>query len=198
MQELILEKLKLVKSKFENGHTTTDVLLSNVKLLESSSRQSPAFSDPKYFPFYFKFGNEFNFSNIIQIGCKLGLVAASLSQGCKTIENWVAFDEDDFAKKIVESNMRLFSKSKIKYSKFDNKVDDSKNFDLGIIAESFTKDKNIKFLDFVWNSIKNDSLLLVDYIYDKEMKEPFFDFCKLKNREPFCFNTRYGIGVVVK
>jgi hypothetical protein len=44
--------------------------------------------------------------------------------------------------------------------------------------------------------LQPEGLLVVDYINDKGTRQVFDKFCRVKNREPVIFNTRYGVGMV--
>jgi hypothetical protein len=186
-----------------NHSISTDVLLPQVKLPNNSSKQSPAFSDPNYLPFYFRLGMESNPQVVCQIGCNLGLVGACFIKGCKTVREWISFDGKNQNSRFVESNLKLAGCPKITIKDLDFST---KNFDTNVekvadmafLSESFDIKKTEISLDLLWNCLKPDGFLVVDYIHDTQIFASFQRFCQIKNREPVLFKTRYGIGIVIR
>ena len=195
--------LDIVASKFEERDISIDVILPNIKLLDSYSRQSPAFNDPRYLPFYYRFGCQVRPKKVLQIGSKIGLVAASFLKGCKTVDEWFVIDELNSCLNIVESNIKLNGCKKINFRFLDkNPIIDSEEFeffaDMAIISEKFDAKKLMEYMEFAWSSLKTDCFLIVDYVKEKELNETFVSFFNIKNRKPFLFNTRYGVGVLTR
>jgi hypothetical protein len=200
MQDL----LKIVDLKFNKANISTDVILPNVKLLDSASKESPAFLDPKYLPFYYRLGCELKAKNVIQKGSKLGLIGASFMKGCKTIEDWLVIEDTKPFVNIIESNLKLNGCPKIEFRYLDKApiTDDEKNqklVDIVFISEKEEDEQKLmKYMRFLWNQLKPNGLLVIDYFYDKMINQSFLNFCNVKNKEPVSFNTRYGVGVLVK
>jgi hypothetical protein len=198
--EILLEK---VRNEFQNRSISTDVLLPNVKVVNLTSKDSPAFNDPKYLPFYYRLGCQVKVSNAIQIGSKLGLVGASFTKGCKSLEEWIVVENKSLNHRFVESNLKLCGCKKVVFFDFDSannispvKID--KKADIAFLSECFDSKQTDIYLDFLWNILKSDSFLVVDYLEDTQVSESFQKFCVIKNREPTLFKTRYGIGVLQK
>lgn len=189
-----------LKSKITNSFMRSETLLGMVKILDRSSRETPAYNDPKYLPFYYHLGTQCTPKRVIQVGSKLGLIGACFSQGCKTIERWLAIDEysDNPPHNIILSNLRMYSEANIAYRLFDNGLFVDNDADLCLLTEKYSLAATERYIELLWKSLRSEGLLVVDYIHDEATKKSFTEFCKVRNREPVLFDTRYGLGVVNK
>ena len=189
-----------LKSKLAHSFMRSETLLGMVKVLDRSSRETPAFNDPKYLPFYYHLGTQCTPKRVIQVGSKLGLIGACFLQGCKTVENWLAVDEysDNPPHNIIRSNLRMYSEAYINYMMFDKELFEDNSTDLGLLTEKYGLAATERYMELLWKSLRSEGLLVVDYIHDEAMKKSFTEFCKVRNREPVLFDTRYGLGVVNK
>jgi hypothetical protein len=70
---------------------------------------------------------------------------------------------------------------------------DFTGFDLGLLTENFGAERYLKHLDFLWKYLTPEGLLVADYINSHDV---FHEFCRVNNREPVIFNTRYGVGII--
>jgi hypothetical protein len=197
------QTLDIVANKFENRDIATDVILPNIKLLDTSSRQSPAFNDPRYLPFYYRLGCEIKPKKILQFGSKIGLVSAAFLKGCKTVDEWFFIDENKTYLNIIESNLKLNGCNKIEFRFLDkNPIENEEKFelyaDIALIAEEYDSKRLMTYMNFAWNSLKSDGLLVVDYIQKIDSHDAFMSFCEIKNRTPVFFKTRYKVGVLTK
>jgi predicted O-methyltransferase YrrM len=194
-----------LQSKLDNHFISSSVLLGKCKLIDSTSQEAPAFSDPRYFPFYYYLGTQVSPKSVLQIGAKLGLIGACFNQGCKTVEKWLAMDayEGRPPANIIESNLKMFGKAKVGFMLLNNSLLDMNSnldysIDLGLLTEKYDKEKTRKYMEFLWRHLKPEGLLVVDYIHDDTVRSSFDDFSRVKNREPVVFNTRYGVGIVTR
>lgn len=189
-----------LKSKLTHSLMRSETLLGMVKVLDRSSRETPAFNDPKYLPFYYHLGTQCTPKKVIQIGSKLGLIGACFSQGCKTIESWLVIDEhsDSPPQNIIRSNLLMYSEAMIVYRLFDEKLFEDNSADLCLLTEKYSLAATERYMELLWDSLSSEGLLVVDYIHDEAMKKSLTEFCKVRNREPVLFDTRYGLGVVNK
>lgn len=192
-----------LKNKFENQDIATEVILPNVKLLDQYSKQSPAFNDPKYIPFYYRLGYEISPIIVTQIGSNLGLIASSFLKSCKTVIEWTFIDQNKKINNIIKSNVYLSHNCKLSFIYLENRdIDDKKinqNYNnMVLITEDFLDTDFQKYLEYSWKILNNDGFLVVDYLCVKQKKEKFLEFCSIKNREPTLFNTRYKVGIVIK
>lgn len=191
----IIEK---VEKSFEKD-ISTEVILPSIKVLNVSSKQSPEFLDPKYIPFYYRLGLELKCKIAIQVGSKLGLIASSFLKGCKSIEEWHFFDEIKPPINIIESNIKMSGCYK---SDFNFPVDLNKkiNFlaDIAFLSQPYDSNSSLSYMKFLWDRIKSNSFLIVDYVFQPDVKKSFEDFCSIKNRNPKIIKTRYGVGIISK
>ena len=56
------------------------------------------FADPKYFPFFYHLGKKVQPRKLLEIGFGLGLVSGCFLQGCKSVQEFTAFQDkrDEF------------------------------------------------------------------------------------------------------
>lgn len=190
---------EVLNMKMDKGLISSTILLGNAKLLDESSRNSAAFLDLYYFPFYYHLGSQIAPENVLQIGSVAGLQAMCFLRSCKTVKYWTALYEADgfLPVNIIRSNITSYLKGicNIFVGNIDflnEKVSD-KAWDLSILSSPF---KDMNNLNLLWKYLKPGGLLLADYINDDECKEVFDKFCKIKNRQPVFFRTRYGTGII--
>lgn len=202
-----------LSSRLDNPTISSDILLAQVKLLDSSSRESPAFNDPRYLPFYYHLGQATSPKKVEQIGPKLGLIAACFLQGCPTVEDWSSMDTMLDGKRppmsIINSNIKKFFKGKLnsEHQTFCFGVHPNNllietgvdyTFDMGLLTDQYSPEHTQIMLDYFWKHLNPSGLLVVDYIHDEAVGEVFRTFCRVKNREPLVFSTRYGVGIVTR
>lgn len=183
-----------LKSKLEKTDFDPEILLGSVKLLDEGSKETAAFKDSKYFPFYYHLGSQIKPKNVIQIGPKLGLVGACFLQSCKTVENWLIKDAFGEPIPFIRSNLRKFAPKNclIEFGENDIKAD------LALFTEPCPKARFADFLNVLWDSLDSEGILLVDCLFEEFVEHKFTEFCSIKNREPVIFNTRYKVGIVTK
>jgi hypothetical protein len=194
-----------LQTKLKHGLMESNILLGQAKLLDNSSRDTPAFNDPHYFPFYYHLGTQCSPKNVLQIGAKLGLIGSCFMQSCKTVEMWVAMDDYDVhpPANLIRSNLRMFSEASIKFMLLDQSIlnpehDHYYKADMGFLTEKYDSERTMKCLDFFWKCLRTEGPLVVDYIHDEAVGKAFHEFCRVRNREPICFETRYGLGIVTR
>jgi predicted O-methyltransferase YrrM len=189
---------ELIRKQLEIGLITSDILLSGTKLIDESSRNAGDYKDSQYFPFYYHLGKQLKPKSVCQIGTKLGLIGACFLRSCKTVDNWLAMDDDrNFTSNIIESNLKLNTRSEsIEYiGLLDIQLLVYEEFDLGFLTENFGEERYLEHLSFLWDYLAPEGLLVADYITEHDV---FHEFCRVKNREPTIFDTRYGVGIVQK
>lgn len=187
--------------KLESYLVDSDILLGTCKLLDSESRSSPAFKDRKYLPFYYHLGTQTAPKRVVQFGSKLGLIGACFMQGCKTVEHWLAVDppEPKPAHPVIQSNLSKFCKGEVAALELGGfLLSTERDIDLGLVTEKFPKDKFVEHLEFLWEHLRPEGLLVADYIDDDAVRESFEGFCRVKNREPDVYKTRYGVGILTR
>lgn len=196
---------ELIRERMELRLLPPSILLSRAKLLDSSSRDTPAFNDDRYFPFYYHLGYQIQPKIVYQIGAKLGLIGACMMQSCKTIERWVAMEPakgETTPLKMILSNLLLHGGHKHSATAFWHEsppeMSHSEKMDLALLTDKYDAEKTKTYLEFFWEHLSSEGLLVVDYIHDDDVKRVFTEFHRVKNREPVLFNTRYGVGVVTR
>jgi hypothetical protein len=72
-------------------------------------------------------------------------------------------------------------------------------WDFAIINEELTYEQHKMYLEFLWEKMALDGLIVMDYVnFHKPCKTAFQDFCKIVSREPIICPTRYGVGFIQK
>lgn len=160
---------------------------------------TPAYMDPAYIPFYYILGSEFpKTKSVIQIGPLLGLIGAAFMRGCVNVEEWCIANDDATAKNIITSNLKLNALPKVTFRDSDLKRSFDQKFDFAFLTERCELGETKMYLDFLWKHLQPEGLLVVDYIHDVAVAENFSEFCRVKNREPVFFKTRYGVGIITR
>lgn len=184
------------------------ILLDKFRIIDENSRKASAYTDPKWAPFYYYFGTFVKPENVLEVGFKLGLLSGSFFKGCKTVKHFLGHQEktdEYYSFRLGRANLKSCYKGEMDFylgtitdKEFLNKVN-SKTWDLVMVNEQKDYDYYRLCLDTVWDKIKLDGYVLMDYVLsDHQAKKAFLDFCKIKNREGTIFKTRYGSGIVQK
>ena len=181
----------LINECLDKGLISPRVLLSGVKLLSEDSAQAPEFLDRRNLPFWFHLGKELQVGRAFQIGPRLGLVAACFLQSCPVAE-WMCLGGNH---RFVTSNIALKS-TPTRVEFYKQSETHAKNYDFALLTESYDYDTAKKFLEFAWSGLNQEGLLAVDYIDNETQGKAFDEFCRVKNREPVKFKTRYGVGIL--
>lgn len=170
-----------VEQSFRKGLVNTNLLLAHAKLLTTNSNNSLEFLDKKYLPFYYHLGKYTDPISVIQVKPKLGLPALCFLQGCSTVESWVVVGNFD---RFISAN--ISQKTKLEFVEQSNR-----KYDMAFVSESFDKSD----LDLLWSSLKDEGLLVADYINESTV---FFEFGDIHSRDVIKFDTRYGVGLIQK
>lgn len=169
-------------------------LLSGTKVLTESSRESPEYLDRRNFPLWFHLGKQLlGINRVMQVGPKLGLVAACFLRSCP-VAQWMMIGDSH---RMTTSNIRLHSPQTEMYFYLRHE-NLSLSFELGLLTEEYDMDSVKKYLNFLWDNLEPEGLLVVDYINSGAQGEAFHDFAGVKNRESVTFKTRYGVGIIEK
>ena len=121
-------------------------------------------------------------------------------------------DQDrDFTARIIVANLKLHTKYKddpmpgpIGYMGLMNEtltrssqmsISPEHCYDMCFLSHDFGPEKYLMHLKFLWNCLRLEGLLVADYINSHDV---FHEFCRVSNREPVIFDTRYGIGIIEK
>jgi predicted O-methyltransferase YrrM len=201
----IVDLKPILDSKLTKQLIPARILLDKFRIIEDTSRRASAYTDPKYAPFYYYLGTLIKPTNVLDVGFKLGLLSGSFLQGCKTVENFLGFQEkveEYYSARLGRANIKSCFKGKFDfyYGNLHDEVllDKLKiNWDLILMNEERDYDYYRMGLDLVWNYLNDDGIIVMDYVLsDKHSKRAFSDFCVTKNRAPVILKTRYGTGLI--
>lgn len=182
----------VLQKKLDKGLIPATVLLSRAKVYNEEARASYAMTDNRHFPFYYYLGQLVEPRNVLQIGPYFGLPAMCFMQTCKTIESWYVIGERN---SLVESNLRMFCESSALILGMDSHFLNGFIPDMCLLSQQYERLEMMDHLNFLWSKLEDDGLLVVDYI---STSDAFREFCRVKNRTPATFKTRYGVGIVQK
>jgi predicted O-methyltransferase YrrM len=204
-----LKDLKLCIAKdLELQLIPSTIILDKLRVVNEDSRKASAYVDSTHVPFYYYLGKYIEPKNLIEIGVNLGFFSCAFFKSCKTVENYLAYQEniaEYFSKRLVEKNIKDNFKNNFDFyygivtdQEFLNKVNSIK-WDLAFINEEKYYDKYFVVMDTVWENLSDGGMLVMENIITHSAaKDAFNNFCKVKNRESVIFNTRYGTGIVIK
>lgn len=198
-----------LKEDFEKQLMCSRILLDSFRLSDESSRKTGAYQDPRYLPFYYYLAKHVNSKSLVEIGFRLGLASGCFFKRCKTVEHFLAFQEKDhelYSPRLAHANIRDVYKGE--FNTYVGKVLDEnfremlsrRTWDLFFINENVSHDLHKSYLDLAWKHLSHDGLLVVDYVNpsNKSVYDSFTSFCRIQNRTPAFYNTRYGIGIIQK
>lgn len=182
------------------------VLLSKFRFIDDSSKYSRECSDPYYLPFYYFLGKYVPCESLIEIGFGLGLNAGCYLIGSRKTKRYLSVQEPVegyYSNRIGIGNVKRVYRGKMKIHSgkmhdegFTN-VMTSKKWDLAIISEKREYDTHMFYLDTMWDNVKQDGLIFMDYVNSRDQSSRAYkDFCLIKRREPYIFKTRYGVGAI--
>lgn len=194
-------QLELQKD-LEKQTISSKALLGTFRLLTDKSRLTGAYQDPLYFPLYYHLGKRIDAKNLIEWNFNLGLYGGCFLKGNNTVENIFAFHEktDEFySSRMGVSNIKNHYHKKFEIC--EGTIEEAQeglskdSWDIAIVNGEVSYKKQISRLNVLWEHLKLDGLIVVDYIYSNH---GFEYFCHTRNRVPIIFNTRYGIGIIQK
>ena len=167
-----------------NSTLPPSVLLCKAHFPNDFCKAAAALNDPRYLNFYYYLGMELGEVRVCEPTFTHGLQGACFLQGCATTVEYLGLSGDfnQFADKTIRE---------VYGGDFQiEKVTDRDNWDVVLITEEGGD------FEFWWERLRPGGLLVVDYI-DSGNKS-FSTFCKVRNREPKRFDTRYGTNILVR
>ena len=183
---------QLIREDLEKGLIGPRILLSGVRLMDETSRDSSEYTDRQNYPFWYHLGKQMGLKKrAFQVGPGLGLVPYCLLQ-CSPVSEWTCFGGNEA---FVTKNIKQRSPhTRVSFHKqLEVRPPD---YDLALLTQEYDYDNAKKFLEFLWIGLESGGLLAVDYIDNDAQGEAFRDFCRVKNRESVNFKTRYGVGLI--
>lgn len=185
----------LLKEKLDRGQPPSSIILSGARLLNPGFRESPIYSDPTYYPFYYHLGSQLNGNplRVAQIGHQFGLVGMAFMAGFHKDCRWEIFDETLEFKNVINMNISKHGSVEVCFNPMRTFCEERQR-DLTLLTRECSKEDYRQHLESLWNGLKLGGLLVADYI--TQTGNVFHEFCRVKNREPVLFKTRYGVGIV--
>jgi len=196
-----------LKKDISNEFIKSGMLLDNLNIPNPDSRASLEYKDNRHAPFYFHLGKYLTPTNLLEIGFDLGLLSTCFLKQCKSVKNFLAFQE------MQENYPDIFGRKNIKTvykEKFDlyvggyldaqfNSILGEKKWDLCLFNNLGDKyDKERQRLDLIWQYIAEDGYIVINHVKSSVGNQIFTDFCKTKSRDVVIVPTRYGTGIVKK
>lgn len=204
----IAEIIPILNSKLVKQLIPARILLDKFRIIEESSRKTSSYTDPKYMPFYYYLGSVIKPKSMLEIGFKLGLLGGCFLKGCKSVRNYLAFQEKSkeyYSPRLGRANIKSCYKGNFDFyygglldDEFSKKMS-SRTWEFIIINEEKDYDYYRLCLDIMWKHLSRDGFIAMEYaISPIHSKKAFCDFCKIKNREVNILPTRYGTGLIQK
>lgn len=179
-------------SKLQNPSISSQILLSKIRLIDEISKQTPAYQDPKYFPFFYHLGKIVQPVSFLEIGFDLGLQGACFLQSCNSVKKYTGFREKDnnfYSPRLGKINILTYFMGDFEI--VSSKDDLNGKYDLVFVNQK----SDMSVLEIAWKCVSQKGLLIVDYIHI-DVNGLFSKFCGLINRDFKIFETRYGIGII--
>ena len=101
---------KDLQEKLDNPTIHSKQLLGTATLINEKDRESGAFTDPKYLPFYYHIGKLCKAKSVFHIDYALGLEDMCFIQGANT-EKWLGYTNGNEEFGIATNNIRFFCKN---------------------------------------------------------------------------------------
>lgn len=203
-----LATTQILQETLAAGAISSKAMLSTFRMLDESSRDSPAYSDPRYAPFYYLLGKERPSKSVVEFGFGIGICSGCYVRGCKSVERILAFQETGknyYSPRIGIHNVKSYFKGDLNV--YVGKVMDrefleqlsARKWELAILNEEKDYDSLMEYLELVWDNMAYDGTLVMDYAkHHEQAAAAYADFCRRKGRDSRILNTRYGVGVITR
>ena len=201
-----LESLKIhIDTALKKEAVSSRTLLGRLAISNESVRKSSWYQDPLFIPFYYHLGKYVKPKNLIEIGFGSGFLSSCFLTSCKSVENFLAFENDSepYSLRLAKLNVKRNYKGIFNF--YYGKVMDIAFIDslfsceLALVHYESSLDDMRNCLDLLWENLKPNGLIAVDYLSKHEPAQEAFDtFCKIANRKPVFYDTRYKMGIVMK
>jgi predicted O-methyltransferase YrrM len=201
------ETQEKLKADLDKQLVTPAILLDGLRVVNEGTRKASAYVDPRYVPFYYHLGKYIQPETFLELGFGLGFLSSAFLRSCKNVRHFTGFHERDntYTPKLGIKNLRGAYRGEAEIYvgqltdvDFERKLTAHK-WDLVFLNEELNYDKLLFELEAVWSNMTLDGYIVMDYVIsNKPAAEAYHNFCKIKNREPLVFSTRYGTGVIQK
>lgn len=189
-----------LRKDLEKGLIRSKTLLNSFLFLSPLTTKTAAFCDPKYIPFYYHLGKYINPKSFLEIGITLGFFSGSFFQSNKSVEHFMGFQtpEEPICKRFLVKNIRSVYKNRfdLVINNYSCKDIVDYNWDLVLLDKDMNYDIGRTLLDRVWDKINPEGYLVFERLLEKKRYKIFSDFCKIHQKDPLIFKTRYLVGIV--
>lgn len=197
---------KNIENKLLKKPISTTVLLSNMRLIDDNSRQTAAYQDPSYLPFYYYLGCQIKPKHVLQLGFRLGLSASCFFKGCKDTEFFLGQQNKingHYSFRIGKGNLLDVYQGRYRMFYGDTGSEEfavnvnKYKWDCVLIDEEVTYDEHMSYFNMAWSNLNSSGFILIDYInFHKPGKKAYSDFCLSRGKRELVFSTRYGVGLI--
>ena len=176
------------------------VVLHDFIYLSHLTTKTSAFIDPKYIPFYYHLNKYISPINFLEIGFSLGLLSGAFLRNNNSVKRFVGFQTYDIpiSKRFATRNIRSVYDGEFEI--VIGNIDDTKliySWDLIIIDKEFNYDDSRRLYDRLWDSLNEGGHIVFENIFE-DRGITFNDFCKIHQKDPVIFKTRYGTAIIKK
>jgi hypothetical protein len=204
----LLELKEKLDFEFKKGTVAPHVLLDRLRVIDESSRKTAAYQDPRYIPFYYHLGKFIAPKTLVEVGFGLGFYISCFLKSCKSVEKILAFEsetEQFYSPRLGIANVKDTYKKELSVC-VGKPLDDvfiealgRNSWDLAFINDITSLDTHRNYLELIWEKMNLDGFVVMDYLSRHKIAfDAFTGFCKIVNRKPVFFETRYGVGIVEK
>jgi hypothetical protein len=175
----------------------SSVVLNGFLFLDSWVMKSSAFVDPSYLPFYYYLSKYVHPRNLLEVGFSLGLHSGAFLRANDSVERFLAYQSlNEQPCRLGSKNIWLVYKGDFKLfvgSLMDCPLKEH-TWDLVLWDKRLPYDEARSGMDRVWDNMSLDGWFVFERFTDDN--RAFLDFCKVHQREPVVFPTRYGVGII--
>jgi len=187
----------------------SQIFLDQMRVIDEDSRQSFAYNDHTYVPFYYWLGTILETKTMIEVGLGLGLLSGNFLKSCKSVTKFLAIHEpkagEYYSSRLARANVKDNYKGSL-FTYVGNIEDEiflirlkSLEFELAIINEEVNYDRHRLYFDLLWPQLPVGGLIVVEYAYrHKPSLLALKDFCTSVNLEPIYISTTYGVALIRK
>ena len=197
-----------IADKVSKASIPPRILLSKFRFIDETSKYSRECLDPSYLPFYYYLGTKCPCKNLLEIGFGIGLNAACYLMGSPKTENYLTIQEPQdtyYSTRMGVANIKQVWRQPfyahvghLHDEVFVSKMREHK-WDVVIINEKKDYDTHLLWLNTIWDEVRDGGLIFIDNTtLHHQTKRAYDDFCIIKNRNKYVFDTRYGVGVLIR
>lgn len=198
----------LVAAKLEKAAIPPRVLLSRFRFIDEQARYSRACLDPHYMPFYYHLGTHYPAKSLLDVGFGIGLTAACYFTGNPDTEFYLPFQESSaeyYSPRMGVANVKQVWRKPfavhvghVHDEAFIDRVR-GRSWDLAVVNDRQGYDTHLLWLNTIWDVLSENGVICMDNVTAHDhARRAYRDFCIVRQREPYVFQTRYGVGLIAK